>query len=99
MPPRTTIIGRALRAIALAAGGRICGRAVEESLVAYFKNSPSKKALLDRVHARVCRRQRKKQRTDATAAHLAAVHEPLTVLQLMLDMGATKTGYRHLIAF
>lgn len=90
------VLDRALRQ--LAGNGYITGRLVEDKLVEYFSTN-RRKALLERVHTRVCNRRRRLLRRAAVHNHVQQVHTPNRLLQLILDMGATKSSYRCLVAF
>ena len=79
-------------------GHSMTGHAVENLLVEYF-SANRRKALLDRVHARVCRRHRQKIRRSSTQMSVRTLHDPIKLVQLILDMGATKTSYRNLVGF
>ena len=78
---------------------RSTGLSPEDLLVGYFGATPEKKALLDRVHRRVCGNMAAVQDRTSTMARLRAMHSPLQLIQLLLDMGATKSGYRSLVSF
>lgn len=72
---------------------------MEDLLVDFFEKSTVSKGLLERVHARVCENMRTVRHRQRAMDNLRAMHTPIKLLQLVLDMGATKTGYRSLISF
>lgn len=90
-------VDRALAEVA-GPGHSTTGPRIEALLVDYFSTN-RRMGLLDRVHSRVCRRRRLAQRRAGAVNALQSVHEPLRVVQLVLDMGGTKTGYRDLVRF
>lgn len=91
-------LGWGLRHLAGDAPQLITG-AVEDLLVRFFSDCPRKKALLERVHARACGLQRRHHATGETKAQLRAFHTPLQLLNLVLEMGAPRTGYQRLVSF
>lgn len=82
------------------AGNRpLYSQRVEDILVGFFEDHSTKKGLLDRVHRRACQGMRRITQQKDTQAHVVAMHDPLNLVELILNMGSTKSGYRHLVTF
>ena len=72
---------------------------VEDLLVHFFIGGTRTKSLLERVHARVCANMRTVHHQQQSMAELRAMHSPIKLLKLILDMGAPRSGYRSLVTF
>lgn len=84
--------------VAIQGVARTHGVSVESALVTYFKGN-RQKALLSKVYARACGGMQVVAQTVATKAQLRRIHSPLKLLNLILEMGSTKMGYRNLVTF
>ena len=73
---------------------------MEDTLVALFTGSGARgKAMCDRVHRRVCTTMARRWQARTTKDQLRSIHTSLELLELILEMGATRTGYRSLVKF